>query len=243
MTGVAAEVPTLEPQQRMLVQLVTLQAQGRPRERVMYRWIERGADAMGRRYLRPSYRSRTLLRGSEATLAGLVESLAAASAEPGVDAVDLVVNPHGTSRQLWFDDGPVQADDVCTAVRRRLDAAQRRRLRAVFSTACYGMSHNDAWLRAGFSVAVGCHGIYADGLTSLPRMLKGWAGGQSARDAVAAANAADPKHRQDALAARYYRRAGRHEDAAAVDSTRVVDGASAMLVTSDPAQWRPTRLP
>lgn len=198
---------------------------------------------MGRRVSRDSYRARTLLRGSEATVPGLVDALGSASAEPGVLAVDLVVNPHGTTRRLWFDDGPVEADDVCAAVCRQLDAAQRRRLRAVFSTACYGMSHNDAWLRAGFSVAVGARGIYADGLTSLPRMLTGWAGGQSAHDAVAAANAADPKHRQDAIAARYYRRAGRQDDADAVDSTRVVDGARAMLVTSDPAQWRPSRLP
>lgn len=227
----------------MLVQLVTLLTPGHAREQALYRSIEWGAERTAWRYLRRSYRTRLLLRGPEATVDGLVGALSTASAHPQVRAVDLVVNPHGTSRRLWFVDGPVDADEVSTALQRALDAAQRRRLRTVFSTACYGMSHTDAWLRAGFCVAVGSRGIYADGVTSLPRMLRGWAGGSTAQATVDDANAAGPRGRQDALAARYYRAIGRSGDADAVDSERVVDGARTMVITTDPAQWRPTSLP
>ena len=209
----------------------------------MYRAIEWGAQRMGRRYLARSYRTHTLISGPQATLDGLVQALDEATSQPDIAAVDLLVNPHGTSRKVWFDDGPTDCLAVCAEVRRRLDAGQRRRLRAVFSTACFGMSHNDAWLRSGFAVAVGSRGIYADGMTSLPRMLAAWASGASVLEAADAANAGTVVGRQDALAARYYRRAGRDGDAAAVDSTRVVDGAGAMVLTTDPSQWRPTRLP
>ncbi len=244
MESVPAGVPSpVQRRERVLVQLVTLLTPGSAREQVLYRPIEWGAERMVRRHLRQVYRTRLLLRGPHATMDGLVAALSAASAHPQVRAVDLVVNPHGTSRRLWFVDGPVDADEVAVAVVRALTTHQRRRLRAVFSTACYGMWHTDAWMRAGFCVAVGSRQIYADGVTSLPRMLRGWAAGSTVRDAVGDANAGWARRRQDALAARYYRTIGRAADAGAVDSERVVDGARTMVITSDPAQWRPPALP
>ncbi len=233
----------LDPAQRVLVQLVTLASSAPARERVVYRSIERGAELMGWRYLRREYRTRTLLHGPQATLDGLAGALAAASAEPDVAAVDLLVNPHGTSAKVWFADGFVDSHEVCTAIRDRLDPQQRRRLRAAFSTACYGMSHTDAWLRSGFAVAVGSRGIYADGITSLPRLLHGWSSGATVEAAVAEANAADRRRWQDAAAAHYYRRTGREAESRAVDSERVVDGARSMVISTDPAQWRPGSLP
>jgi hypothetical protein len=233
----------LVPSQRVLVQLVTLASTARPGERALYRSIEWGAELVGWRYLRRAYRHRVLLHGPSATLDGLVEALAAASAEPDVAAVDLLINPHGTSRQILFADGPVDSYRVCVAIRERLGPEQRRCLRATFSTACYGMSHTDAWLRCGFCVAVGSRGIYADGVTSLPHMLRAWASGSTVEQAVDEANAADRRRWQDAVAARHYRRTGRAAQSQAVDSERVADGARTMVITTDPAQWRPRRLP
>lgn len=233
----------VEPDERVLVQLITLQAHGRPNERAMYSSIEWGAQALASRHLRRQYRSRILLRGNDATADRLVQALASATATPGVRAVDLLVHPHGTSRRLLFTDRPVEAPRLATALQSALTPVQRRRLRVVISTACYGMSHNDAWLRGGFAAAVGARGIYADGLTSVPRMLRAWGHGRSVLTAADHANAADPRHRQDALAAAYYRRTGRAAEAAAVDSIRVVDGAGGMLISTDPATWRPSSLP
>jgi hypothetical protein len=233
----------IAPDRRVLVQLITLQAQGGPSERALYSSIEWGADALARRLLSRQYRSRILLRGSQATVDGLVDALAAATADPQVQAVDLLLHPHGTSRRLLLADRPIEAAGLAAVLQRALSLDQRRRLRVALSTACYGMSHNDSWLRIGFAVAVGARGIYADGLTSVPVMLRAWSGGQSLRVAVERANTADRLHQQDRLAAAYYRRTGRPAEAAAVDSTRVVDGAGGMVIGTDPATWRPSSLP
>lgn len=233
----------IAPDQRLLVQLITLQAQGRPSERALYSSIEWGAEALVRRLLSRHYRSRILLRGTQATVDGLVDTLAAATADPQVRAVDLLLHPHGTSRRLLLADRPIEAPRLAAVLQQALSPDQRRRLRVALSTACYGMSHNDAWLRTGFAVAVGARGIYADGLTSVPVMLRAWSRGQSLRVAVQRANTADRRHRQDRLAAAYYLRTGRSAEAAAVDSTRVVDGAGGMVIGTDPATWRPASLP
>ena len=233
------EVP---PPQRVLVQLITLPPT-RASEGSLYRSIEWGAERSAHVFLRRSYRDRVLLRGGEARPGALVDALDQATADPAVLAVDLAIHPHGTSRRLLLEDGPVSMEALVTRVRDRLDAARRRRLRAVFSTACFGMAHADGWLRAGFATAVGARGIYADGLTSVPSMFRGWARGRTVEQCVESANAGRLCRRQDAAAARYYDRSGRHGDAMAVDSLRIVDGARAMRIDTDPAQWRPVRLP
>ncbi len=227
----------------MLVQLVTLAGSGPAHERAFYRGVEWGAERTAHRHLKATYRSCEVLRGPDASLHNLVDALRTAATTPGVRAVDLLVNPHGTSHRLWFAEGPVDAEQVASALQHQIDPIARHRLRAAFSTACYGMSQGDAWLRSGFHVVVGARGIYADGLTSLPRLLRSWAAGATVDDAVAASNEPRARTRQDALAARYYRAVGRASDADAVDSERLVDGARTMVVGSDPATWRPHELP
>ncbi len=223
--------------------MVTLVGSGPAYERAFYRGVEWSAERMARRHLTGTYRSCELLRGPDASLPNLVDALRRAATTPGVRAVDLLVNPHGTSRRLWFADGPVDAEQVASVLQHQIDPVARHRLRAAFSTACFGMSQGDAWLRSGFHVVVGARGIYADGLTSLPRLLRSWAAGATVDDAVVASNEPGARRRQDALAARYYRAVGRASDADAVDSERLVDGARTMDVGSDPATWRPHALP
>jgi hypothetical protein len=237
------DVAVLEPRQRTLVQLVTLLRPGRDTHRGVYRSIEWGAERCGRVLAQRSYGARVLLHGSHATLAALVSVLDEASADAHVHAVDLLLNPHGTTRRLWFADGPAEADQISSMLQGALDPAQRRRLRAVFSTACFGMCHTDTWLRAGFSVAVGSRGIYADGLTSLPLLLRGWARGLTVEECVRRADSERLRRRADIVASRYYERTGRLADAEQVDSHRVVDGARTMTIGSDPTTWRPSRLP
>ena len=79
--------------------------------------------------------------------------------------MDLIVNPHGSDDQLWFDNGPEPMSAVATAVKAALSDAQRDKLRSVISTA-YCRSHLDEWLDMGFVTALGSRGIYADSLLS-----------------------------------------------------------------------------
>jgi len=228
---------------RVLVQVVALAEHARPRERWVYRSVERGAEAVARRYLGSQYRHRILLRDTDATPRRVLAALETSTAAPGVEAVDLLVQPHGTSRRLMLADGPIDTDDLAARAQARLAPAQRRRLRVVLSTACFGVTHNDAWLRCGFAAAAGARGVYADGLTSVPAMLRAWAAGATVQEAVDAANGAGSRRLQDAVAAHYYRHTGRQPDADAVDSERLVDGARGMTIGTDPASWRPRSLP
>jgi hypothetical protein len=218
----------------LLVQLITLPP-GRPAERSLYRAIEWGADFSARVLLRAAYRQRMLLRGDAATASTLVAALAEATGAPGVRAVDLAIHPHGTHERLVLADGAVDVDEVATQVRAAVGEAQRRRLRTVFSTACYGARHLDAWSRAGFAAAVGARGIYADGVTSVPVMLRSWAAARTVEQCVRSANADPTRHVQDWLAARFYASTGRAQQAERVDSTRVVGGAGEVTVETDPA--------
>lgn len=222
---------------RVLVQLVTLPP-GRPAERSLYRAVEWGADWWARVLLRGAYRQRMLLRGEAATVSALVAALAEATAGPGVRAVDLAIHPHGTTERLVLADGLVDVGDIVRQVRAAIGDVQRHRLRAVFSTACFGASHLDAWLQAGFVVATGARGIYADGATSVPVVFRTWAARRSVEQCVQWSNSDPTRHAQDALAARYYGWTGRPGDAARVDSTRVAGGAGAVTVETDPASLR-----
>lgn len=228
-----AHPPDSARRARVLVQLVTLARQGRWYERAAYAAVEDAAVALARHHLQEHYVRRVLLRGAEASSSRLVAALAAATATPGVAAVDLLLQPHGTSRRLLLADGGVEAADLAAAIRRAVPAEHAPALRAVFSTACYGSGHAGDWLSAGFAVATGARGIYADGITSVPALLAAWAGGAEVTTAVAAANASDPWGVQDAVAAGYYRLTGRAGMAAQVDSHRETSGAGDLVITSD----------
>ena len=222
---------------RVLVQLVTLPP-GRPAERSLYRAVEWGADWWARVLLRGAYRQRLLLRGEAATVSTLVAALAEATAGPGVRAVDLAIHPHGTTERLVLADGLVDVGEIAGQVHAAVEESGRHRLRAVFSTACHGANHLEAWLRTGFVVATGARGIYADGATSVPVMFRTWAAGRSAEQCVTSSNDDPTRHVQDRLAARYFGWTGRPSEAARVDSTRVVGGAGAVTVETDPASLR-----
>ncbi len=223
------------PEQRLLVQLITLPP-GRAAERSLYRAIECGAQASARVTLRLAYRRRLLLRDDAATLPMLVAALAEATSVSGVRAVDLAIHPHGTTERLVLADGPVDVDEVAGRLGAVLDSQRRDRLRAVFSTACHGAGHLPAWLRAGFVVATGARGIYADGVTSVPVLFRCWAAGRTVDQCVRATNDDPTRRAQDWLAARYYAWTGRPRDAERVDSTRVVGGRGEVSIGTDPVR-------
>lgn len=238
-----AGITKMAADQRVLVQVISLAEHVRAGERWLYRGVERGADVVASRYLHGQYGTRILLRHADASANRLLEALHAATEAPGVDAVDVLVQPHGTSRRLVLADGPIDTNDLAARAQASLRPAQRRRLRVAISTACFGMTHNDAWLRSGFAAAVGARGIYADGFSSVPVLLRTWAKGDTLERAVAMANAGRVARGQDKLAAQYYRATGRPSEAKEVDSERLVDGARGMTIATDPARWRPGSLP
>lgn len=124
--------------------------------------------------------------------------------------------------------------DEIVAELHKVAPARRRKFRAVFSTACFGATHLDGWLDAGFKVASGSPGIYADSALSFPAFLAPWANGTTFEVAVAAANAADPLRGQEALAKEFFRSKGRPDEANEVNSVRVIKGNGFLKMDSAP---------
>lgn len=60
----------------------------------------------------------------------------------------------------------------------------------VYSTACFGLSHADDFVKAGFTAAVGAKAVNANAAAEFPLLLAQWGGGARLQDALAIADSA-----------------------------------------------------
>ena len=128
-------------------------------DRGLYDTVELAAYGGARAILSPAYGSVLVTEGSGATLAKLRTQLRGATNRAGVRAVDLIFVTHGATSRVFFADGARSMATVRDTLLNGLSAAQRAKLRMVFSTACFGATHRASWLAAGFDVASGASGI------------------------------------------------------------------------------------
>lgn len=219
--------------ERELVQVILLSDAYHGAERALYEFIEDSSETLTRNILGPVYRRMTFLKGSAATLQGLVDALGAAAGRPGIEAVDLLFTTHGSGNEVVFADGRLDDTAVRDAVR-TLPAEKLAKLRVVFSTACFGATHLDSWIGAGFTEASGAEGIYADSAVSYAPFLVAWAAERTFAEAVAASNAADVLNAADNVAKAFYLAQNKPANAAAVDSDRVRAGTGASRIYSTP---------
>ena len=182
--------------------------------------------------LTPVYRKVHLVKGRAATLPALVSILNTATSVSSVKAVDLIFVTHGLSEKVVFSPSDhVTMDEVRQAIVNGLSSSDRAKLRAVFSTACYGASHRSDWRGAGFNVASGSRKIYADSALSYGAFLAAWASGQSFASAINIANGSDPLDAQDQAATPVLRQFGFSEEQAKdVDSFRVILGTGDLTI-------------
>ncbi|MCU0866714.1 MAG: hypothetical protein MUC36_23265 [Planctomycetes bacterium] len=219
--------------ERDLVQLIRLSNGYTGPERALYEFIEVSSQGVAATILGPQYRRIHVLRGAEATLTGFKNALRSAASTAGVEAVDVLLNSHGLTDGIEFDDGVHKAAAIHAELS-DLSADVRGKLRAMFSTACFGASHLSTWNSIGFTAAIGSVGIYADSAVSFAPMLARWAGEGSLADAVAVANAADVGNAMDELARAYYSATQRQTLADQVDSTRRVVGEASIRIHARP---------
>jgi hypothetical protein len=219
---------------RELVQIIYLSDGYVGAERKLYEFIELSSEALTRTVLGGLYSRLTFVKGTDATLPALVAALEAAAARGGTKAVDLLFTTHGDTDKMWFADRAIPDTAVRDAVLQIAPAARLEKLRIVFSTACIGHSHRDAWIKAGFTAASGSKGIYADSAVSYVPFLSAWASEKTFAQAIDAANKADPLHVADSLAKAYYQSIGRGHLVDDVDSERVYSGDGRTRIYSSP---------
>jgi hypothetical protein len=220
--------------ERELVQIILVSQETSGPEKALYEFIELASESLAGAILGGSYRRITTITKDAATLDGLVAALRAATGRAGIEAVDLLFTTHGLTDKVVFAEGKVPESAVLHALL-SLPAAARRKLRMVFSTACFGRSHLDMWTAAGFTDASGARGVYADSAVSYAPFLTAWALEQTFAEAVDAANAGDVGDAADGVARAFYDADGDPDtSAASIDSTRVREGTGASRLYSMP---------
>ena len=154
---------------RELIQVITLSDKYEGGERALNQFIETATEGLTSTVLGGLYRKVTFVKGADATLEGFVQALQAATGRSATEAVDVIFTTHGRSDRLYFFGASYAEADLLTALTTGLTAQSRGKLRVLFSTACYGKTHLDSWIAAGFNEASGSVGIYADSAVSYLR--------------------------------------------------------------------------
>jgi hypothetical protein len=180
----------------------------------LYQFLESSAPIVLRTELGLAYREVRELSGNSATVSQLVSTLGALQANAAIKAIDVVISLHGQPDRLCFVGSPACqrveeiADQIADARTQQCQkngqrdlACERdaqRKLRVVYSAACYGASHIKFWTgRAGFAAAAGAEGVHTDSAASFPTFLTTWRSGYSFSETVARANRADGRRLYD----------------------------------------------
>lgn len=177
----------MEASARRLVVASATTLTGRKNLKWLYQFLDVAGAVVADQLLKDKYAAVTYLRGAEVTSDALVAALRSAARSPGTKVVDLVLMVHGlkTSQVVLAAPGgavDVAASDLGASIAAAVPAGK---LRLCYSTACYGATHNDAWLAAGFRASIGARQTNANSATELPTLLSMWRDGHTVKDALA----------------------------------------------------------
>jgi hypothetical protein len=143
---------TVFKEKRVLLIVNCLAEHGDQRLRFLYQFIESAGVETARRLLERHYRQISVLRDREATHAAFLDRLKTLAEDKTIDAIDLFLQLHGEPGKVQFHDHWVSTMRLREEIKR---AAGRDCLRLVYNTSCYGDTHSDDLLKAGFKVSIG----------------------------------------------------------------------------------------
>jgi hypothetical protein len=181
-----ATIYRMKPSERAVVIASATSISGKSNFSALYRALDIAGPRIAASQLHNSYSTIKPLHPQECTKDGIVTALAEAAAD--VAAVDLILMVHGEPDQLVLSDGTdkgsteVAAVDLAKAIRG--NPALTGKLRLCYSTACYGQSHADSFLGAGFVAVIGARGVNSNSGTELPLLLQHWTHGESIASAI-----------------------------------------------------------
>jgi hypothetical protein len=170
--------------ERALVLISSLTPAGKARLKSLYRGLGVASVELADLVLRPMYGRAKMLRNGDATRQKFVDAIVQSAKPDDVRAVDVVVVLHGSPGRLIFDNGAGKPDSVTVTDLIPALAPASSKLRVLYSTACYGLSHAQSFVDAGFDAACGAIGECANGPAEYPQVLSTWAHGHTFKDAV-----------------------------------------------------------
>ena len=171
----------MEPSERALVVVSSLTPAGRAKLRGLYRGLGAISVELADLMLRPHYGRVRMLTERRALRASFVRAVNQAAARPEIKAIDVIVVLHGHPGRLVFDNGSGKGDVVPVTQLGADLAPAAGKLRVLYSTACFGLSHAQPFVDAGFAAACGATGQCANGPVEYPQVLSMWSQGNSSR--------------------------------------------------------------
>ncbi len=198
-----------------------------PDTALLYRGLETSGRFLAERLGTQCYARIRKLYDQDATLDKLLDALKAEADRPTTKEIDVIIMLHGSAEKLQFAGG-VQ---VTTAkLRQRIaDLDIAAKLRLAYSTACYGDTHADELVSAGFTAAVGARQVNANGGIEVPLFCAQWASGRPLSEVMV--NAQTGREAQDAAAEMVGGLTG-VSWAGQVDSTKVIRGNAAIRIST-----------
>lgn len=156
---------------------------GRENLKWLYEFAETSGELLARNILADRYRKFVVLRDEEATRSRFVAEIQGIAAEPSTRAIDVIMMVHGLPGKLCFTDGDAETADLAEEL---VAVGAAPVLRMFYSTACFGATHAEDLLRAGFDMACGAVGENCNAATEFPTVLTLWGWGYAFKDAIAA---------------------------------------------------------
>jgi len=175
----------VEKGERDLFVVANLSDGGDPRFQLLYQWLDTNAVSLAWVLMRAHYRRIEALTGSNVTSSAFVDRISELALDPQIQALDVFLILHGSKGRLHFDDGTIASSELKT----QLQAANlQHRLRLLYSTACYGATHAEDFVNAGFRVASGAIGVNTNGPVDYPIQLHEWSQNKRYKTVVNAGN-------------------------------------------------------
>lgn len=174
--------PPLTKNDRVVVVVNHLVGEGPGNWQWLYAFLEESGVNLADRILGPVYKTVRQLVGTNATKQNFLNTLTQLCADTSIKAIDVILNLHGGNETLYFSDNKVSMN---TLEKNLLALNCTNKLRMLYSGACYGKTHADKFVKAGFNTAVGAARINANSATEYPIVLTMWAAGSTIAKAVA----------------------------------------------------------
>jgi hypothetical protein len=146
--------------------------------KVLYEFVEKSGIALALA-IRLQYNKFVILSGHNAysqDFIGALKNMAASE-----DELDVFMHMHGSPNQMYFND--TKSSNELRSDIQKLGIGKK--LRMFYTTACYGSTHAEDMVAAGFSCAAGAVGVNANSAVEYPEFLTLWSTGTSFKDCIA----------------------------------------------------------
>ena len=224
-SGPHKEIPMpVTKSQRALVVVNSLAKYSIEEWTFIYAYLEGVSVNLTQSMLGENYKFITVRKGADGTKAKFLNAIKAAATTPGIKAVDVFLQLHGTNNTFYFHDGPHLASVVRDDI---LALALPDRLRLIYNTSCFGDSQNDTeMIAAGFDTAIGSKKNNCTGITEFPTFCALWKAGHMVKNIMPIADNPLTRTIQDNLASN-------HSPALRpADSTKVIRGNKDLMIST-----------